>query len=406
MPEQQTDPIIGQKFGNVVVQGILGRGGMGAVYLGYHPGLDMKVAVKLLPDLFVGRAELVERFLREARLSGRLQHPNIVRTLDVGTSNGVYYLVMEYVEGVDAQRLLEHEGKFSPMRAVNIIGFVARALGEAHGQAIIHRDIKPANILIARDGKVKVTDFGLARSLQATTALTLSNQVVGTPHYMAPEQIRSTEIDERVDIYALGITLWQFLTGRLPFDGPTPMAVLLAAVNDPLPLPEDHFNKLPKEMREAIVAMTAKDPKRRLPNINAVLSVLKKARDALRAHGLDSTAPLKEGGPQVADTAGGTSQIAAVRPAAAPAKPAAKPPTGKPLPAGAPRPAASAAKAPAPPAPKAPSKGAMPPIKPAPVANDQAAQILRTAQSAIVNKPAEIERFTRPLGQRPPDEKK
>jgi len=292
MAETEADPIIGQQFGNVVVKGILGRGGMGAVYLGYHPGLDMKVAVKLLPDLFVGRKELVERFLREARLSGKLQHPNIVRTLDVGYQNGVYYLVMEYVEGVDAQRLLSHEGRFSPMRAINIAGFVARALGEAHAQGVIHRDIKPANIMIGRDGKVKVTDFGLARSLQATTALTLSNQVLGTPHYMAPEQIKSMEIDERVDIYALGITLWQFLTGKLPYDGPTPMAVLLAAMNDPLPLPEDIFTKLPRELREAIVAMTAKDPRRRLPNIAAVLAVLKKARDALRTAGLDSTAPV------------------------------------------------------------------------------------------------------------------
>jgi serine/threonine-protein kinase len=295
MAETEADPIIGQQFGNVVVKGILGRGGMGAVYLGYHPGLDMNVAVKLLPDLFVGRKELVERFLREARLSGKLQHPNIVRTLDVGYQNGVYYLVMEYVEGVDAQRLLTHEGRFTPMRAINIAGFVARALGEAHGQGVIHRDIKPANIMIGRDGKVKVTDFGLARSLQATTALTLSNQVLGTPHYMAPEQIKSMDIDERVDIYALGITLWQFLTGTLPYDGPTPMAVLMSSMNDPLPMPDEIFKGLPRELREAIVAMTAKDPRRRLPNIAAVLAVLKKARDALRAAGLDSTAPLTQG---------------------------------------------------------------------------------------------------------------
>ena len=293
---QYTDPIIGQTFGNVVAKSILGRGGMGAVYLGHHPGLDMNVAVKLLPDLFVGKREMVERFLREARLSGRLQHPNIVRTLDVGRDHGVYYLVMEYVPGVDAQRLLDRETRFSPMRAVNIAGFVARALGEAHEQGIIHRDIKPANILIARDGKVKVTDFGLARSITNTaTALTLSNQVVGTPNYMAPEQIKSMEVDARVDIYALGVTLWQFLTGTLPFDGATPMAVLLNVVGENLPMPRETFDPLPKELREAVVAMTAKDPRRRLPNIPAVLAVLKKARDALRSAGLDSTAPF--GGP-------------------------------------------------------------------------------------------------------------
>jgi serine/threonine-protein kinase len=301
--QQRTDPIIGQNFGNVKALSILGRGGMGAVYLGYHGGLDMKVAVKILPDLFVGRTELVERFLREARLSGKLQHANIVRTLDVGQSNGMYYLVMEYVEGVDAARLLEREKRFSPMRAINIAGFVARALGEAHDQGIMHRDIKPANILIARDGKVKVTDFGLARSLTNTaTALTLSNQVVGTPNYMAPEQIRSVDVDFKVDIYALGVTLWQFLTGTLPFDGATPMAVLLNVVNEPLEIPENVFSKYPRELREAIVAMTAKDPRRRLPNIPAVLAVLKKARDALRTAGLDSTAPLPGSGvrPQVA----------------------------------------------------------------------------------------------------------
>ncbi len=140
---------------------------------------------------------------------------------------------------------------------------------------------------------MKVTDFGLARSITNTaTALTLSNQVVGTPNYMAPEQIKSMEVDARVDIYALGVTLWQFLTGRLPFEGQTPMAVLLNVVQEALPMPPEIFGKLPREMREAVVAMTAKDPRRRLPNIPAVLAVLKKARDALRAAGLDSTAPL------------------------------------------------------------------------------------------------------------------
>jgi serine/threonine-protein kinase len=293
MPQADADPIIGQTFGNVVAQSILGRGGMGAVYLGHHPGLDLKVAIKLLPDLFVGKREMVERFLREARVSGKLLHPNIVRTMDVGRDHGVYYLVMEYVEGVDAQRLLDREGRFSPMRAVNIAGFVARALGEAHDQNVIHRDIKPANILIAKDGKVKVTDFGLARMMTNTaTALTLSNQVVGTPNYMAPEQIKSMDVDVRVDIYALGVTLWQFLTGTLPFEGATPMAVLLNVVGEQLPMPKEVFDPLPKELREAVVAMTAKDPRRRLPNIPAVLAVLKKARDALRAAGLDSTAPM------------------------------------------------------------------------------------------------------------------
>jgi len=294
--QQRTDPIIGQSFGNVRALSILGRGGMGAVYLGYHAGLDMKVAIKILPDLFVGRSELVERFLREARLSGKLQHANIVRTLDVGQSNGMYYLVMEYVEGVDAARLLEREKRFSPMRAINIAGFVARALGEAHAQGILHRDIKPANILIARDGKVKVTDFGLARSLTNTaTALTLSNQVVGTPNYMAPEQIRSVDVDFKVDIYALGVTLWQFLTGKLPFDGATPMAVLLNVVNEPLPMPDDFFRQFPRELRGAIAGMTNKDPRKRLGDIPSVMIALKGARDALRAAGMESTAPLAAG---------------------------------------------------------------------------------------------------------------
>jgi eukaryotic-like serine/threonine-protein kinase len=303
--EQNTDPIIGQKFGNVVATGILGRGGMGAVYLGHHPGLDMNVAVKLLPDLFVGRRELVERFLREARVSGRLQHPNIVRTLDVGQQNSMYYLVMEYVEGVDAQRLLDRERRFSPMRAVNIAGFVAKALQEAHAQGVIHRDIKPANILISRDGRVKVTDFGLARSITNTaTALTLSNQVVGTPHYMAPEQIKSMNVDARVDIYALGVTLCQFLTGRLPFDGATPMQVLLNVVNQPLDMPREIFGALPPEVGRAVQSMTSKDPNRRLPDIAAVLDALKSARDALRRAGMSSTAPLKgtsQNSPRIAD---------------------------------------------------------------------------------------------------------
>jgi eukaryotic-like serine/threonine-protein kinase len=311
------DPIIGQQFGNVVAKKLLGRGGMGAVYLGHHPGLDILVAIKLLPDLFVGRRELVERFLREARVSSRLNHPNIVRTLDVGQEHGVYYLVMEYVEGVDAQRLLDHERRFSPMRAVNIAGFVAKALKAAHQQDVMHRDIKPANILISRTGHVKVTDFGLARGLTNNgTAITLTNQVVGTPNYMAPEQIKSLDADARVDVYALGITLWQFLTGMLPFDGPTPMAVLMNVVNEPLPMPPEVFGALPRELREAVTSMVAKDAARRLPGAEAVLSVLKRARDALRAAGLDSTAPLagpaRPSSPRVPDPISG----AQVRPGA------------------------------------------------------------------------------------------
>ena len=231
--------------------------------------------------------------------ASRLQHPNIVRTLDVGQSNGMYYLVMEYVEGVDAQRLLDREKRFAPMRAINIAGFVALALSIAHGEGVIHRDIKPANILLGKDGKVKVTDFGLARGIANTaTALTLSNQVVGTPNYMAPEQIKSMDVDHRVDIYALGVTLWQFLTGRLPFEAATPMAVLLNVVQENLELPPEVFGKLPREVGDAVIAMTHKDPARRLADIGAAIAALKSARDALRKAGMDNAAPPEASGKQ------------------------------------------------------------------------------------------------------------
>ena len=198
------------------IESMLGRGGMGAVYKGFQEKLARPVAIKVLPAELTADQQFVTRFEREAKTLARLQHPGIVSIYDFGqTADGYLYFVMEFVEGTDLQRILQGPG-LEPEQALALITQICDALHAAHSQGVIHRDIKPANILITTYGRVKLADFGLARPDREDHGnITLSNVALGTPDYMAPEQ-REGQIDLRADIYALGVMLYEMLTGQLP----------------------------------------------------------------------------------------------------------------------------------------------------------------------------------------------
>ena len=207
------------RFPQLEILELLGQGGMGAVYMARQPGLDRLVAIKILPPEVETDATFAQRFTREARALAKLNHPNIVAIHDIGQTAGLYYFVMEYVDGVNLRQAIEG-GKMTPRDALAIVPQICDALQFAHDEGIVHRDIKPANILIDKRGRVKIADFGLAKLLgheHADQNLTATDQVMGTLRYMAPEQMSaSREVDCRADIYSLGVVFYEMLTGELP----------------------------------------------------------------------------------------------------------------------------------------------------------------------------------------------
>jgi len=206
-------------FPQLEILGLLGHGGMGAVYKARQRGLDRLVALKILPPQVSAEPAFAERFAREARALARLSHPNIVTVFDLGQSGPLYYFLMEFVDGVNLRQLLQSH-RLTPPETLGLLPQICEALEYAHGEGIVHRDIKPENILLDQKGRVKVADFGLSKLLQPgpkDLQLTQSSQVLGTVHYMAPEQLeKPLEVDHRADIYSLGVVLYEMLTGELP----------------------------------------------------------------------------------------------------------------------------------------------------------------------------------------------
>lgn len=256
--------MVGTRVGQIEVTGVLGKGGMGEVFKGYHHALDINVAIKVLPDE-LSRNELVrQRFLREARLCVKLDHSNIVRVYNVDEYAGNLFLVMEMVEGTDAAHMLKNGGRFRYKRALEIGAGSAEALAYAHTQGLVHRDVKPHNILLgASDGKIKLSDFGLARAATSSSHLTMSGQIMGTPHYMSPEQAEAKEVTDKSDVYSLGVTLYHMLTGETPFVGDTPISVAVQHIAKEIIYPEVRFKPFPKELVAVLKRMTAKDPAKR-----------------------------------------------------------------------------------------------------------------------------------------------
>ena len=202
----------------------IGTGGMSDVYKAKCHKLNRYVAIKVLKQEFSENANFVSKFRIEAQAAAGLMHPNIVNVYDVGEENGIYYIVMELVEGITLKKYIEKKARLSYKEAVSIAIQVSMGIQAAHNNHIIHRDIKPQNIMISHEGKVKVTDFGIAR---AASSNTISSNVMGSVHYSSPEQVRGGYSDEKSDIYSLGITLYEMVTGRVPFDGDTTVAVAI-----------------------------------------------------------------------------------------------------------------------------------------------------------------------------------
>ncbi len=243
----------------------LGSGAMATVFKAKQLSLDRIVAIKVLPKKLSENADYVDRFYKEGKAAAKLNHPNIVQAIDVGEAGGYHYFVMEYVEGHTLGDDLESGKVYSEAEALDVIVQIGRALEHAHEHGFVHRDVKPKNIMMTRDGAAKLADMGLARAMADVEAAEAeAGKAYGTPYYISPEQIRGeVNIDFRADIYALGATLYHLVTGRVPFEGPTPAAVMHKHLKEPL-VPPDHINtSLSAGLGEVVEVMMAKDRNRR-----------------------------------------------------------------------------------------------------------------------------------------------
>ena len=252
----------------------IGTGGMSDVYKAKCHKLNRYVAVKVLKQEFNENANFVSKFRSEAQAAAGLMHPNIVNVYDVGEDEGIYFIVMELVEGITLKRYIEKKNRLSYKEAVSIAIQVSMGIEAAHANHIIHRDIKPQNIMISREGKVKVTDFGIAK---AATSNTITSNVMGSVHYTSPEQARGGYSDEKSDIYSLGVTLFEMVTGRVPFNGDSTVAIAIKHIQEAIPSPREFVEDVPTALESIILKCCQKSPDRRYQNMRELVSDLKKS---------------------------------------------------------------------------------------------------------------------------------
>jgi len=287
----------------------LGQGGMGAVYMARQESMDRIVAMKVLPRSLAKQAEFKERFFREARAAGKLNHPNIVAAIDAQEAAGYCYIVMEFVEGSTVASILSAKGALPESEALSIIHQIGEALAHAWAAGIVHRDVKPENFLYTRDGVAKLCDLGIAKA-PSDAGLTQDGTALGTPRYIAPEQARGLDtVDFRADIYSLGASLYHMLAGEPPYDGPTSAAIMLKHVNEPLPSLK---RKAPNASRGVVLMverMMAKDPKKRYQKAEDLLADIAALREGRLPPGAASGK---------ASTSGRKTAVRRVAPAVAP----------------------------------------------------------------------------------------
>jgi len=252
----------------------IGTGGMSDVYKAKCHKLNRFVAVKVLKQEFSENANFVSKFRIEAQAAAGLMHPNIVNVYDVGEENGIYYIVMELVEGITLKKYIEKKARLSVKEALSITIPICQGIEAAHNNNIIHRDIKPQNIIISKDGKVKVTDFGIAK---AATSNTITSNVMGSVHYTSPEQARGGFSDEKSDIYSLGITLFEMLTGRVAFNGETTVAIAIKHIQEDMPSPREYVAEIPLSVEQIVFKCCQKSPDRRYQTVAELIIDLKKS---------------------------------------------------------------------------------------------------------------------------------
>jgi serine/threonine protein kinase len=275
------DALSGQTLGQYRLMERLGRGGMATVYKAYQPSLDRYVAVKVLPQYFAHDPEFAARFEREAKAIAKLDHPNILPVYDYGRAKNITYIVMKYVEAGTLKKKLGEP--LSLDTVVDIISQVAGALDHAHKQGVVHRDVKPSNVLMDAEGWALLADFGLARMVEATVQLTKTGVGVGTPAYMSPEQGQGIGVNARSDVYSLGVMLYEMLTGRVPYEAETPMAVVIKHITAPLPLPRQMNPTIPEEVERVVLKALAKAPQDRYQRAGEMVEALEKVLQDVKA---------------------------------------------------------------------------------------------------------------------------
>ena len=280
MTDTTTDPHLGRVVAGYRIEELIGRGGMGLVYRAEHLNLARRAAIKLIAPDLAEAAGFRERFNREARIAAALQHPNIVTVYDAGEEDGLLYLAMQHIEGSDLAAFLRTQGRLRPYRALDVCRQVAAALDAAHGQGLIHRDVKPANVLI--EGRTAfLTDFGLTKRVDGSrTQLTRAGDVVGTIHYVAPEQIEGGRVDARSDIYSLGCLVYHVLSGELPFARDTDVAVIYAHLSEEPPRLTSVRPDLPGGLDAVIAKALEKAPERRFQTCADLISAARSVIDA------------------------------------------------------------------------------------------------------------------------------
>jgi serine/threonine protein kinase len=263
--------IIGDRY---EIQEQVGAGGMADVYRAKDHVLERDVAIKVLKPEFAEDKTFVSKFRQEAQAAAGLEHPNIVNIYDVGFENNLYYIVMEYVQGITLKTYISKKGRLNYKEVLSIAIQVARGIEAAHNKGIIHRDIKPQNIIISNEGKVKVTDFGIAK---AASSKTMSTDAMGSVHYISPEQARNGYVTKQSDIYSLGIVMYEMVTGRVPYDGETAVSIAIQHLQGQMKKPSELVDDVPVSLEHIIEKATQKSPERRYPTMGDLLVDLKKA---------------------------------------------------------------------------------------------------------------------------------